>query len=104
MSTIVSSPMKSEASPVLLWLAWGSVAYFAAMFACLKLRLSVAPPIDYFLWIGYILSSWALAAGGMIAAGYVLASIWVRTRILSGISAFVANVACLIYFVDTLTH
>ncbi len=94
-----ASPKQRKASPIFLWWAWGSVAYFLATLAYSIWGPSV-PGWNGVLWIAFVLSGSVVMLGGLVAAGYVLASFWARTNLLAGVGALVANVACLIYFMQ----
>jgi hypothetical protein len=45
-----------------------------------------------------MLSGAVVLVGAVVAGGYIMASIWAKTRVVPGIVALLANVACLAYF------
>jgi len=94
MSEVSKTGAKRQTSSGFLWLAWGTVAYFAV--AMILWRSGV--PVPGIVQFSSMLSGAVVLLGAAVAGGYVIASLWARTRFVAGLIALAANVACLAYF------
>ena len=94
MNEVANTRPKIQASRLLLWFAWGAVAYFAVAMVIWHSSLQASGAVQF----SSMLSGAVAALGAVVAAGYLVASLWAKTNVVAGVTAFLANVACLAYF------
>src|SRR5262245_59197544 len=89
---------KTNPARVLLWCAWGCVAYFLVGWAVLKGLIPVPEKVAFF----FLLSGAVAALGGVLSLLFlVLAARSLRASV-NGLAAFAANVGLFVFFMYSL--
>jgi hypothetical protein len=94
------SAITAQANParVLVWCAWGCVAYFLVGWAVLKDLIPVPEKVAFF----FLLSGAVVALGGVLALLFLLVAARSSKALVNGLAAFVANVGLFVFFMYAL--